>query len=161
LGATLCGPNWAPKCEACPCRGFCGGALHGTAQQYPVKLPKKEKKTEEKTVFILSCDGQYALEKRPETGLLAGLWQFPNVPGKLDTEAALSVLEAKGLHPKDILRKSDRKHIFTHIRWEMDGYWVEVEEPVAEYQWLTAAEIEEQIALPTAFRQFWIDTTEY
>ena len=161
LGATLCGPNWKPRCGECPCREFCLAHQRETAEYLPVKSPKKQKRVEEYTVYVLTCDGKYALEKRPDTGLLAGLWQFPNVPGKLDTEAALSVLEAKGLHPKDILRKSDRKHIFTHIRWEMDGYWVEVEEPVAEYQWLTAAEIEEQIALPTAFRQFWIDTTEY
>ena len=155
LGATLCGPNWAPKCEACPCRGFCGGALHGTAQQYPVKLPKKEKKTEEKTVFILSCDGQYALEKRPETGLLAGLWQFPNVPGKLETEQALDAAQQMGLRPREIIRQLERKHIFTHIIWEMRGIYLEVAEPSAAFTWLTAAEIEQSAALPTAFRQFW------
>ena len=155
LGATLCGPNWKPRCEECPCRDFCGGALHGTAEQFPVKSPKKEKRVEEKTVFILSCDGRYALRKRPNTGLLAGLWEFPNVPGKLETEGALAQAESFGLRPREIYRQVERKHIFTHIRWEMRGVYLEVAEPGGEFAWLTAEEIEKEAALPTAFRQFW------
>ena len=31
LGATLCGPNWKPRCEECPCRSICLGYRHGTA----------------------------------------------------------------------------------------------------------------------------------
>ena len=155
LGATLCGPNWKPRCEECPCRDFCGGAIHGTAEQFPVKSPKKEKRVEEKTVFILSCDGRYALRKRPDTGLLAGLWEFPNVPGKLETEDALAQAESFGLRPREIYRQVERKHIFTHIRWEMRGVYLEVAEPGGEFVWMTAEEIEKDAALPTAFRQFW------
>ena len=155
LGATLCGPNWKPKCEVCPCRIFCGGAIHGTAERYPVKSPKKAKLVEEKTVFIFSCDGRYALRKRPEEGLLAGLWEFPNVPDKLETETALAQTEAFGLRPREIRRQVERKHIFTHIRWEMRGIYLEVAEPAGDFIWLTAQEIEKQAALPTAFRQFW------
>lgn len=155
LGATLCGPNWAPRCEACPCNRFCLGALHQTAAQFPVKSPRKEKRTEDRTVFILSCCGRYALEKRPRTGLLAGLWQFPNVEGKLDIQDALSAVEAMGLHPRQILRSVERKHIFTHIRWEMRGIYLEVSEEAGEFTWLSAQQINADAALPTAFRQFW------
>ena len=158
LGATLCGPNWEPKCEECPCRDFCGGALHGTAQKYPVKLPKKEKRVEEKTVFVLSCDGRYALEKRPDSGLLAGLWQFPNVPGKLETAQALEKVQQMGLRPREITKQIERRHIFTHIRWEMRGIYLEVAEETKEYTWLTAEQIRAFAALPTAFRQFWEET---
>ena len=160
LGATLCGPNWKPRCEECPCRDFCGGALHGTAEQYPVKLPKKEKKVEQRTVFILCCDGQYALEKRPDQGLLAGLWQFPNVFGKLEPMQALEQAEIWGLHPRDIQKQLERVHIFTHIRWEMRGIYLEVAEPAGDFCWLTAEQINSQTALPTAFRQFW-EEAEY
>lgn len=155
LGATLCGPNWKPRCEECPCRDFCGGALHGTAEQFPVRLPKKGKRLEEKTVFILSCDGRYALQKRPGKGLLAGLWQFPNVDTKLEAKDALSVIEGMGLHPREILRQVERKHIFTHIQWEMCGIYMEVAECAGGFTWLTAEEIRADVALPTAFRQFW------
>lgn len=155
LGATLCGPNWAPKCDECPCKELCGGACHGTSQQYPVKLPKKGKREEEKTVFILSCDGCYALEKRPDSGLLAGLWQFPNVPGKLETATALDAVQQMGLRPQEITKQIERKHIFTHIVWQMRGIYLEVAEETENYTWLTAEQIYEIAALPTAFRQFW------
>ena len=155
LGATACGPNWKPRCEECPCRSLCGGAVHGTAEKFPVKLPKKGKRVEEKTVFILSCDGRYALEKRPNKGLLAGLWQFPNMERKLETTEALASVEKMGLRPRELLRSVERKHIFTHIRWEMRGIYMEVSEPSGDFTWLTAEEINASAALPTAFRQFW------
>ena len=155
LGATLCGPNWKPRCSECPCREFCGGALHGTAERFPVKKPKAARKEEKRTVFILSCQGRYALEKRPQKGLLAGLWQFPNVSGWLEVPQALSMAEEWGLVPREIFRQLERSHIFTHIRWDMRGIYMEVAEPAGGFVWLTADEIEEKAALPTAFRQFW------
>ena len=155
LGATVCGPNRKPDCENCPCQTFCGGALHGTAEQFPVKLPKKQRKIQDKTVFILSCDGRYALEKRPAKGLLAGLWQFPNVDGALEPPEALDYLESLGLRPKQLLRQAERTHIFTHIHWNMRGIYVEVSEPAGDFYWLSREEIDADAALPTAFRQFW------
>lgn len=122
-----------------------------------MKLPKKGRRVEKMTVFILSCDGQYALRKRPDDGLLAGLWEFPHVPGKLDTTGALAAAEGMGLRPRDILKTVERKHIFTHIQWEMRGIYLEIAEPVGDFTWLTAREIRENTALPTAFRQFWED----
>ena len=155
LGATLCGPNWKPRCGECPCRAFCGGAIHGTAEQFPVKKPKTKKRIEERTVFVISCDGRYALEKRPDTGLLAGLWQFPNVAGWLEPERALTAVEAMGLKPRELFWQIQRKHIFTHIQWELRGIYMEVAEPEGNFVWLTAQEINTKAALPTAFRQFW------
>ena len=155
LGATLCGPNWAPQCEKCPCASFCKAHAAGTASQLPVKSPKKAKKEEEKTVFILSCDGFYALQKRPSKGLLAGLWEFPNVPGKLDMTAGMDTVKNWGLTPRQPLRQVARLHIFTHIRWQMQGIYLEVAEKNDTFVWLTADEIRQQAALPTAFRQFW------
>ena len=155
LGATLCGPNWKPKCDECPCRGFCRAAALGTAEEFPVKSGKKPRRVEEKTVFILSCDGQYALQKRPDTGLLAGLWQFPNCSGKLPVEAALKEAERMGLRPREVFRQVERRHIFTHIQWEMTGIYLEVDAPGGDFQWFTAEKIRQEAALPTAFRQFW------
>ena len=154
LGATLCGPNRAPDCQRCPCAGFCLGYRNGTAASLPVKSPKKSRRQEDRTVFILSCDGRFALEKRPARGLLAGLWQFPNVPGHLNTAQALETAERWGLRPRNILRESEKKHIFTHIQWNMKGIYLEVAECAGGFRWFTAEEIQNEAALPTAFRQF-------
>lgn len=152
LGATVCGPNRKPDCENCPCRSICKGFLEGTAEALPVKSPKKEKRQEDKTVLILRCGGRYALEKRENKGLLAGLWQFPIVSGKLELPQVMEAVSL--LHPTDVLRQVDKKHIFTHIQWNMRGYYLEVSEE-GSYLWFTPEEIEENTALPTAFRQFW------
>ena len=155
LGATVCGPNRLPDCENCPCQEVCLGHQRGTAPDLPVRLPKRQRRTEEYTVFILSCDGRYALQTRDNKGLLAGLWQFPNVPGRLDVQAALEQVEEYGLKPAEIMRKVERRHVFTHVQWDMDGFYVETRNTNDRFTWLTADEINTRIALPTAFRLFW------
>ena len=155
LGATICGPNRQPDCENCPCKGFCLGFQRKTAASLPVKLQKNLRKAEQRTVFILFCEGKYALKKRPNRGLLAGLWEFPNVSDKLDTEAAIRAVEGFGLKPRDILMKVERKHIFTHKEWDMCGVYVEVADCGGDFVWHTAEEINAHIPLPTAFRLFW------
>ena len=155
LGATLCGPNWTPLCESCPCRDFCKARAAGTAQQLPVKAPKKQKRQENRTVFILECDGSFALCKRPEVGLLAGLWQFPDVPGALELGDAIAMAESWGLQVRDLRRQLEKKHIFTHIIWNMRGFYMETNTKSDNFSWFTASEIRENAALPTAYRQFW------
>ena len=154
LGATVCGPNRAPDCECCPLKAICMAAEAGTALSLPKKNPKKQRRQEDKTVFILSCEGFYALEKRPPKGLLASLWQFPNTEAELSPQQALKAAEALGLHPKELLKQVKRNHIFTHIEWNMTGYYLEVKEKTPDFQWLSLDEIKTQAALPTAFRQF-------
>ena len=151
LGATICGPNRAPGCENCPCKDFCRGYATGMAEQLPVKLPKKGRRVEEKTVLILRCNGKYALVKRQEKGLLAGLWQFPELPGMLELPQVIE--ELGGV--KDVYRQVDKNHIFTHIEWKMRGFYLEMMDKSEKFQWFTPGEIEETAALPTAFRQFW------
>ena len=152
LGATVCGPNRAPECAVCPCRDFCLGCQNGTAAALPVKMPKKERRVEEKTVFILRCGESYALVKRPETGLLAGLWQFPEAEGLLQLPEAIAAVK---LPVTDVLRQREKKHIFTHITWKMRGFYLEVGEKGRDFSWFSAEEIEKTAALPTAYRQFW------
>ena len=152
LGATVCVPNGEPKCDICPCREICQG--RESWQTLPVKLPKKAKKQEDRTVFVLRCGDRYAIEKRPSRGLLAGLWQFPNESGHMTAEEAIRWAEEKGLHPKNVEKSLTRHHIFTHIRWDLLGWFLEVDEKAPAFTWLTAEQIDEQAALPTAFRQF-------
>lgn len=155
LGATLCGPNWAPRCESCPCNGFCRSYMSGTSEKLPVKTPKKPKTLENKTVFILRCEDEFALMKRPEDGLLASMWQFPDCEGTLTAPEAISRVEAWEIAVLDVRRQSDKKHIFTHIVWNMRGFYMEVGNKCDKFSWFTAEEIAKNAALPTAFRQFW------
>ena len=157
LGATVCGPNWTPRCAECPCKSFCKAAAEGDPERYPTKAAKKPRKTEEMTVFILSCNGEYALEKRPNKGLLAGLWQFPNVTGKLELSAAVEYLQSRGVAVRDVYRQVEKKHIFTHIEWKMTGFYLETGGISSGFVWMNKDEINAKAALPTAFRQFWED----
>ena len=83
LGETLCLPNAAPKCEACPLKELCRASLAGETERYPVKSPPKARRIEQRTVLLLRCGERYAVRKRTGKGLLAGLWEFPN-GGALD-----------------------------------------------------------------------------
>lgn len=155
LGATVCGPNRKPDCGNCPCKDFCMACQSGTAESLPVKLPKKGRRQEDMTVFICACDGKIAVEKREGQGLLANLWQFPNVPGTLDAQQAVDAANKLGIPAKQVLRSLDKTHIFTHVQWNMRGYYLETEVCTDRFSWFDAEQIEKNIALPTAFRQFW------
>lgn len=157
LGATVCGPNWNPRCEECPCRSLCKAAAEGCPDRYPVKSAKRARKTEEMTVFVLSCGGEYAVVKRPDNGLLASLWQFPNVPGMLELASAIEYLNGRGVAVREIFRQTEKKHIFTHIEWKMRGFYLETNVKCSDFIWMSREEINEKAALPTAFRQFWED----
>ena len=152
LGATVCVPNGEPKCERCPCADGCQGKE--SWRELPVKQPKRQKRQEDRTVFVLRCGDRYAIEKRPGKGLLAGLWQFPNVDGHLSEEEALRWAEEQNLAPRELERQINRHHIFTHIRWEMRGWYLSVDRCGEQFVWKTLKEIDEQAALPTAFRRF-------
>ncbi len=154
LGATVCGPNRKPQCQMCPCNGFCLGYRQGIAQQLPVKSPKKTRRIEEKTVFIICCDGSYALLRRDSVGLLADMWQFPDVPGKLDIPSAIDIVEDMGIKVREIYREVERKHIFTHIEWHMRGIYLEAADMAPGFAWFSAQALRQQAALPTAYRQF-------
>ena len=154
LGATVCGPNTAPDCENCPCNHFCLGYKAGTAASLPIRAPKKQRRIEKKTVLILSCDGTWALCKRPDTGLLASMWQFPELPGWLEVDEVMTEMERNGVVITDIERQVERKHIFTHIEWYMRGYYMNVRNKAPQFCWLEKEIIIRDAALPTAFRLF-------
>ncbi len=81
LGAVICLPNGAPKCEACPVREYCEAYRLGKTAELPVVGAKKARRVERKTVFALTEDGQLLGLRGPKTGLLAGLWQLPETAG--------------------------------------------------------------------------------
>ena len=126
LGATVCLPSGEPLCADCPARQFCTAHLQNRQKELPVRISKTKRRTEEKTVFLLLRGDEAALRQRPETGLLAGLWEYPHVDGTLDEADAAKQLDAWGVTPHRWVKRLTFHHIFTHIRWDMTGYVVEV-----------------------------------
>ena len=154
LGATVCGPNREPQCEVCPIAALCLARAHGTAAALPVKAPKRAKRAEDYTVFCLRCGDRLAVERRPEHGLLAGLWELPNTPGLLDERQAGEYASGQGLGDVRLRSARNGRHIFTHIVWTMRCYTLECSAMPPRYHWATPDELREEISLPTAFRQF-------
>lgn len=154
LGALICIPTGVPKCDMCPANSYCLARMHGTQQQLPVKNTKKERRIEERTVFLMESENHIAVRKRPNKGLLAGLWEFPNVLGKNDAKGALQVAEQWNCRPTSILREVEAKHIFSHVQWDMVCYHIPCDQRGEGFVWIDKIDLEREFALPTAFKQF-------
>lgn len=118
LGSLVCLPE-TPKCESCPLQSLCLSKKKGTQSLRPVRTKKKPRRREALTVFVLQ-DGQGLwVRRRPEEGLLGGLYELPNVPGTLSAEEAGQQLTRWGLRLTGDVLFYTRKHIFTHVEWHM------------------------------------------
>lgn len=152
LGEVVCIPNGEPKCAVCPLNAVCRAHLAGEMDRYPVRSPKKARKEEELTVFLLSCGNKIALHRRADSGLLGGMWEFPNAAGRMTQKEAIDCLTQMGVSPISCEPCGKAKHIFTHIEWHMTGYRAECRTAIPQYEWKTAEEILGSCALPSAFR---------
>ena len=146
LGALVCLPNGAPLCENCPLAFCCKAYQTDTIARYPVKTPKKPRRIEERTVYFLCNGGRLALRKRPEKGLLAGLYEYPNEIDEPDWHIDGSY------EPQSLAAK----HIFTHIEWHMTAVVIRTEETVLPdgWVWSSARQLTQQYTVPNAFSGF-------
>ena len=168
LGATICLPHGAPLCPGCPAAQLCLAHDRGTEQDYPVKSAAKARRKEKHTVLVLSCGDCIAIRKRPARGLLADLWEYPNIEGKLTKRTVRAHLEAEGFHILDITPLPPARHIFSHIEWNLAGWAVnaantnepplmaaeEIEGAPPALLWVRRAELTERYSIPTAFGYF-------
>ena len=157
LGATVCLPNGKPLCEQCPVMHLCKAFHQGVELQIPVKPPKKERRIEERTVFIIKDECKTPMEivlhKRPDSGLLSGMWELPNMEQHLDRN------QVQSLFPDaDVRKLPDGKHIFSHVEWRLWCYEIKrkaagsLPEQIEQgTEGFTLQEIKEQISLPSAF----------
>lgn len=164
LGATVCVPNGAPHCEACPWENICEAKKQDRIAELPVKKKAKERRIEEKTVLIVKDGEHLALHKRPTKGLLAGLYELPNLEGHLSEEEVLEVIKEKGYTPIRIQKVGEAKHIFSHIEWHMKGYVVFLQaseyasiERKKDWIFVDVEDTKDKYAIPSAFVKY----TEY
>ncbi|MCC8110817.1 MAG: NUDIX domain-containing protein, partial [Ruminococcus sp.] len=120
LGATVCLPNGKLFCDKCPISRACLGLAFQDVERLPIRVEKKKRRKEQYTVFLLRCDEKYAIRKRKDTGLLAGLWEYPNVSGICTAEEAITQAAAWQCQPIDFVRTVE-KSIFLPIS---SGKWL-------------------------------------
>lgn len=174
LGAMVCIPNGRPLCTECPVTAYCQGYKKGVMMELPVKPPKKKRKIEERTVLVLEYQNKYALHKRPEKGLLARLWELPNMEGRLSVPKLEDFLDRQGAGRYELQLLGDAVHVFSHVEWHMLGYKIQLldknpwdekeqaegrepygqEEEEDSFVWVDKEQMDRDYALPSAFSAY-------
>ena len=158
LGAIVCVPNGKARCAACPLAFCCMAKEKGIVDELPKKKAKKERRLEQKTVLVLREGDRVGIRKRSAKGLLAGMYELPNLEGCLGENEVLEWIRKQGLSPLRILPLAGAKHIFSHVEWQMTGYAVSLEE--TEHMdrdglfFIDAKETEEKYPIPAAFAAY-------
>lgn len=158
LGAIVCVPNGEPKCEECPLHAICRAKAENLTSEIPVRSKAKKRRIEEKTILIFEDNEKIAIRKRPKKGLLAGLYEFPNVEGHLSMDEAVEYSKSIGLTPIRVKELTEAKHIFSHVEWHMIGYRIQVDELekncTEEMIFAGHDEIEKVYPIPSAFEAY-------
>lgn len=152
LGATICIPNGAPRCNICPVSAFCQAYQKGLLAVLPVKIKKQNRKIISKIVFLYIYKNQIAIQKRPDYGLLASLYEFPNIDSSMNLNEVKSYLNQENIAYESVSLLGKYKHIFTHLEWNMDGYIIFLRKKIRNrYIWATVEELNAIYSLPSAF----------
>ena len=162
LGATICLPHGLPHCACCPLVRICLAHSEGLELELPKKSSARQRRQESHTILLLRQGDAIALQQRPAKGLLAGLWEFPNLPGKLTKKEIKDWLEEYNLQAVKIQALPAAKHIFSHIEWQLSGWLVEltpttgltIPEDKQPFVWAGPQKIAEQFSLPSAFQYY-------
>ena len=167
LGAIVCVPNGEPKCGICPVSGICLAHAQGRETEFPVKAKKKERRIEKRTILVFRDNEKAAVRKRPDTGLLAGLYEFPGTEGHLKQPEVVRYAKSLGLMPIRVKKLGNAKHIFSHVEWHMVGYEVIVDEleknvrdqgaAPGEILFAELRELKEHYPMPSAFEAYMPD----
>ena len=158
LGAIICVPNGEPKCEECPLKEMCVAHGENLTSEIPVKKKAKARKIENRTVLVFKDDNKIAIRKRPAKGLLAGLYEFPNLDGHLSMDEVTQYSKTIGLMPVRVQKLPEAKHIFSHIEWHMTGYEVAVDELEKTnekgFLFIHPEQIKKEYSIPSAFEKY-------
>ena len=158
LGAIVCVPNGGPKCTECPLAGLCMAKKLGIETELPVRSKAKARRIEKRTVLILEDGDTLAIKKRPPKGLLAGLYELPNLEGQMSRKEVIEYCNSIGLSPLHVKKVQNAKHIFSHVEWHMTGYEIKVdglEKNCSEDMlFVNRAEIEDKYPIPSAFEAY-------
>ncbi|MBM7542151.1 A/G-specific adenine glycosylase [Amphibacillus cookii] len=142
LGALICRPK-SPKCEVCPVQKHCQAYVNNSQDRLPVKTKAKKQKVLSYYAIILeNQSGRYLIEQRPDTGLLASLWQFPMLERKaIEKELLASFLEQSWQTTiTEVNQLEPVRHVFSHVIWELEVYRIKVTDiniQTQSHQWVS------------------------
>ncbi len=125
LGATICRPQ-KPRCPVCPVNGFCLAFRNGQQTQYPVKTKTRATPTHHIVVGVIYKKERFLIIRRPLSGLLGGMWEFPGGRVQAGEDAEIRCVEK--IREKTNLRVEITgyltrvKHAYTHFKILMDVY---------------------------------------
>ncbi len=154
LGELICIPNGEPLCEKCPLQKMCIAKNKDLTSLIPVRNQKMKRRKEDITVFLLEYEGKVAIRKREEKGLLANMYEFPNITKKMTKKEIPKVLQVWKLESKQIEKIGAHHHVFSHIEWDMVGYKIQLSSMNKEFEWIEKEEILEKYPIPGAFIPF-------
>ncbi len=121
LGATVCVPR-SPRCDECPIARWCLARARGTQRDRPRSRPAPAVPSIPfATVLLTDPKTRVLLQRRPDRGLLAGLWAFPATPLRDDGRATAAARRhatvlADGVRPGRGRRLFELAHAFSHRR---------------------------------------------
>jgi len=101
LGSLVCRSK-NPLCLLCPLVDFCGAYEAGEQEVIPIPEKRSYQKIQA-VIGIIEKNGKFLIQKRPSTGLLADLWEFPG--GKIE----------KGETPEQALKREMKEETGTEI----------------------------------------------
>lgn len=147
LGATICTPR-NPACGICPWMAGCTGRKKGIAAEFPRKLPKSSKPVRQGNLWVAKSGDSWLLERRPEKGLLGGMFGFPG--DAWDGVAGGPPVEAGWRDVGEI------RHTFTHFHLILRIHIAELpDKPFPDRgEWLSKSQIRPS-DLPTLMRKAW------
>lgn len=160
LGEVVCIPNGTPLCEECPLHKNCEAGISGCQEAYPVRAEKKARRIEKRTILIYEHKGKIGISRRPEKGLLAGLYEFPSQEGNMTLKASKEYLQNLEILFKDVRSMGTARHIFSHVEWHMKGIYVmleehqELESIPGNVIFVTRDELKNKYTLPVAFHYY-------
>lgn len=154
LGELICIPNGEPLCEKCPLQEICVARKEGLTALIPVRNSKIKRKKEKITVFLLEKEDKIAIRKRDKKGLLANMYEFPNVNQKINPKEIQRVLKEWNLSGTKEEKVGIHHHVFSHIEWDMIGYKIQVKSVNEAFIWVEKQAILEQYPIPGAFMPF-------
>ena len=158
LGALVCVPG-EPRCADCPLSDRCAAYGAGSASYLPVRGEKKPRRIQKITILLTRWDNKWLLARRPEGGLLSGLWQPFLFEEELSEKEALARLREflPGVSPGVPTPLSPSRHLFSHIEWQMSGFMVSLAGDPPElpdgYAWAGTEDMEKH-AIPGAFKAY-------